>query len=49
LYEVPHQERNEQCQSYQDEEWQACYPGCVPEVLNQDVQNWQELNKETIK
>jgi hypothetical protein len=46
LYEVPRQERNEECQVRHYEEWQAGNPGSVPCLRHQDVQDRQELKLE---
>jgi hypothetical protein len=40
---MPREERNEGCQEYHDEEWQAGDSGRMPELWHQDVQNRKEL------
>jgi hypothetical protein len=40
---MPRQEGNEERQSHHHEEWQASYPGRLPYLRHQDVQNRQVI------
>jgi len=46
LYEVPCHERNEKSKSSHYEEWQACEPGRLPILWDQDIQDWKGLKQQ---
>ena len=43
LCEMPHHEGNEGSQKHHYEEWPSGYPGHVPGMRHQDVQDWEGL------
>ena len=46
LYEVPGQSGNQGPEIYHDEEQEAGYSGCMPQVRHQGFQNWEGLEPE---
>ena len=43
MYEVPHEEGNEQSKGYKNEEWPTGYAGNMPQMRHKDVPYRQEL------
>jgi len=43
LCQMQGQERDERPESHHHEKWQACHPGNMPDLWDQDVPYWQGL------